>query len=135
VPPAGVRIEGLRELRRDLKVIDRRLPAELNRRLKVAAEPVRAEAARRAPKRSGALAGSLKVRTAGSRLFIGSRLPYARVVHWGGRHPIFGNRQRWVAVPPRPFIDQAARANERKIENDVFDAIEDLMTKAGFRRG
>jgi HK97 gp10 family phage protein len=136
MPVGGqVRIDGLRELRRDLKAIDKKLPRELNQRLKKVAEPIRADAAIRAPRRTGRLAGSLKVRTSGSKVFIGSRLPYARIIHYGGRHPVFGNRERWAFQPPRPFIEQAARGRAHQVENEIFDAVEDLMKKAGFTHG
>lgn len=130
----GVRVEGLRELRRDLKAIDRKLPAQLNKRLKVAAEPVRRDAAALAPRRSGRLAASLKVRSSGSRILIASSLPYAKTIHFGGRHPLFGNRDRWYTQEARPFISIAAARHADHIENALFDVVEDLMTSAGFHR-
>jgi phage gpG-like protein len=143
MPPVGqVHIQGLRELRRDLKSIDRKLPAQLNKRLKVAADPIAKDAARHAPKRTtallreprpGALARSIRVRTSGSKLFLGSSLPYARVVHWGGRHPVFGNRQVWVKEPRRPFLAEAVSRGGDNVERAVFDTIEDFMKGAGFR--
>lgn len=134
----GVQVEGLRELRRDLKAIDRKLPRDLNRGLKKAMGPVRAEAAALAPNRTGALARSLKVGTRGSAVLIRSRLPYARVAHWGGRHPLFGDRERWYPQYPkgtRPsrFVVRAAARNRDETERQLFATIERLMRDAGFR--
>jgi hypothetical protein len=129
-----VQVHGLRELRRDLKRIDKTLPRELNRRLKKAAEPIRRDAARIAPQRSGKLARSLKVGTRGSRVIVYSRLPYANIVHWGGRHPLFGNKDRWYPQKGTMFVVKAAALHVRDVENAIADSVEGLMLDAGFRR-
>lgn len=128
-----VEVEGLRELRRDLKAIDAKLPRELNKQIKRTAEPMRAEAARNAPRRTGQLAASLKVGTSGSRVRIYSRKPGASVVHWGGRHPLFGNRQRWYTQQPNPFIVRAAERRAGGLERDIAHVVESLMRNAGFK--
>lgn len=136
-PTSGVevRVEGLRELRRDLKVIDRKLPSELNRRLKKRVEvSVLPDARRIATVKRGSIAKTLKVGTRGSSVVIQSRHPGARTVHYGGRHPLFGNREHWYSQKPRPFITQALAGKTRQIEAELFDVVEDVMTKAGFRR-
>lgn len=132
---AGVRIDGLRELRRDLKRIDATLPRRLNADLKRAAEPIAVAARGFAPKGpTGRLRRQIKVRTAGSKLFIGTgRLPYGRAVHFGLRHPVFGNRQVWAANPRRPFILQAVRSGAADgLEKAIYHAIDRLMREAGF---
>lgn len=127
-----IRVEGLRELRADLKRVDATLPRELNKQLKRSAEPVRALAAARAPHRSGALARSIKIRTSGSKLFLSSKLPYAKTVHFGGRHPLFGNKDHWFSNPRRPFLQEAINARADSVERDLADTVEDLMRSAGF---
>jgi hypothetical protein len=131
--PVRVQVDGLRELRRDLKQIDRTLPRKLNAEIKRGAEPMRAEAARLAPKRTGRLAASLKVGTSGSRVRIYSRRSGASVVHWGGRHPLFGNRNRWYTQQPNPFITRAVAHQAGRLERDIAHAVEALMRNAGFK--
>lgn len=127
-----VKVDGLRELRADLKRVDATLPRELNQRLKKSAEPVRALASSKAPKRTGRLAGSIKVRTRGSRVYLSSSLPYAKVVHFGMRHPLFGMKTSWYSNPARPFLRDAVAAKAGDIQRDVADTVEDLMRSAGF---
>lgn len=130
---SSVRVDGLRELRRDLKQIDATLPRKLNAEIKRAAEPMRAEAARNAPRRTGRLAASLKVGTAGSKVRIYSKRDGASVIHWGGRHPLFGNRQRFYAQKANPFIARAAERGAGSLERDLAHAVEALMRNAGFQ--
>lgn len=131
----GVRVEGLRELRRDLKVIDRKLPAELNRNLKKRVEEsVLPDAKRLATVRRGRIARTLKVGTRGSSVVIRSTHPGARIVHFGGRHPLFGDRDHWYAQKPRPFISQALAGRTEQVEADLHETVEQTMFKAGFRR-
>lgn len=130
---ASVRVDGLRELRRDLKQIDRTLPRQLNAEIKRAAGPMRSEAAHLAPKRTGRLAASLKVGTSGSKVRIYSRRSGASVVHWGGRHPLFGNRQRFYQQKANPFLVRAAERNAGQLERDLAHAVESLMRNVGFK--
>lgn len=135
MPQSGFHVEvhGLQQLRRDLKVIDKKLPRELNKTIKAAAEPVRAQAAALAPYRTGATRASLKVGTRGSKVVIYSRRPGASVIHWGGRHPLFGDRSHWFQQRPSMFISRAATSHAGSIERDVARVVEQVMRDAGFR--
>lgn len=128
-----VEIQGMRQLRADLKRIDKTLPRQLTQTIKRAAEPIRREAAVLAPRRTGVLAASLKVGTSGSRVRIYSRAPGAKVIHWGGRHPLFGNRNHWYQQQPSLFIVKAAQHQAGRVERDIARSVETLMRSAGFR--
>lgn len=148
----GTRIDaaGLSVLRRDLAAISKDANREAIRTIRVAAEPVRRDAARRAPRGSGPvpkgrktvrgrpsnlrLYQSLKVSVTRSRVRIVSPLAHARVVHDGGRHPLFGNRERWVAVRPNPFIARAAEAGAGRMLEDLADGLDGLILRHGFHR-
>jgi hypothetical protein len=142
VPPKGrgfhVEVDGLKQLRRDLKAIDRTLPAKLNRELKQAAGPMRDEAARLAGRssihRPGYVhfADSLKVGTRGSRVVIYSNRTGAGVIHWGGRHPLFGNRDRWYAQKGNEAIPRATMKFVVRTERDLARVVERTMRSAGF---
>lgn len=130
-----VRVDGLRELRRDLRAIDRKLPAQLNTRLKaVVQSAVLPDAKRFATVTKGRIAKTLKVGTRGSSVVIRSRHPGARTVHFGGRHPLFGDRDHWYQQKPRPFVSKALAGKTRRVEAELMDTVEDVMTQAGFRR-
>ena len=130
---AADKIEGLRDLRRDLKRIDKDLPREINQSLKRTAEPIRDTAAMLAPHRTGRLAGSIRVGTRGSRLVIYSRHPAARIIHFGGRHPLFGNRDHWYEQKANPFMARALERYQFRVRRDIEATIEREMRRAGFR--
>lgn len=140
---------GLKELRRDIAAISKDANREALKAIRLAAEPVRRDAARRAPRSAKVPAGrktvtgrasrlhladSLKVSVAKGRVSIRSPLAHAKVVHWGGRHPVFGNREKWVPVRPNPFIARAAEANADRMLDDLADATERLILRHGFNR-
>lgn len=148
----GVRIEGLAKLRRSLREIDKTLDVQLRNELKEAAGPIRAEAARRAPRGTGPipasrkpkkrLADSLTISARAGGVAIRSNLPYAAVVHGRavggtvrpGRRPFdTRNRADWRAVAPRPFITEAIKGREKQVLAAAGDAIEKAAARAGWR--
>lgn len=102
---AAVKIDGLPRLRRALREVGRDV-ADLKAANAKAAALVAAASSPRAPRRSGALAASVRGNRAAGRASIaagGAALPYAGPIHWG-----------WPArnIAPNPFIVEAAQATE-----------------------
>ncbi|MEV0149106.1 MULTISPECIES: HK97 gp10 family phage protein [unclassified Nonomuraea] len=67
-----------------------------------------------------------------------ARAPHARAYENLGtpgafRHPVFGNRRRWVRQQARPFLFPAARASMAQIDTDIGVAVEAAARKHGFR--
>lgn len=98
-------VDGARELRRDLRRMGDDL-ADLKDAHAAAAALVAAEAGRRAPKRTGRLAASVRGNRAISRATVSAgraSIPYAGPIHWG-----------WAAhnIDPNPFVSDAATATE-----------------------
>ena len=62
---------------------------------------------------------------------VGSRLPYAAIHEFGGRHPLFGDRGNWYRQRPRPFLFPAARANADDTEREMTEAWQTAKRKAG----
>lgn len=98
-------VDGARQLRRDLRRMGDDL-AELKDAHAAAAALVAAEAGRRAPKRTGRLAGSVRGNRALSRATVSAgraSIPYAGPIHWG-----------WAArgIEANPFVADAATATE-----------------------
>jgi len=120
----AIQVAGLKELRRDLGVMDKALPREVSKANKAAAEIIAAEARSRAPRRSGRLATSIKAGTSGPRALVRSRLPYANTIHWGRltRGPVTG----------RPFISEAIETKKDDFIDKLGDVIEALSSRHGF---
>lgn len=102
-PSAGVRVDGLRKLRRDL----RQLPegtADLKQANQRAGQLV--VQAARPPRRSGKLSGAGRASRAVGRVSVlwgGAAVPYAGPIHWG-----------WPShnIAPQPFVVEAAQRTE-----------------------
>jgi hypothetical protein len=114
----GVRVEGLREFRRDLKRVSPEVNTGLRVELKRIGETVAAEARGAAVKRTGRYAASIRPYVAGAGVAVGSRLPQANVLHWGGTI-----RPRGVPItfPQRPVIihrpnEPITRSVQKKLE-------------------
>lgn len=124
-PASGVTTEGIRDLQRDLRAIDRKLPRELNKGMREGvSEAVLPTARRLAPVRSGRLRDSLRVGGTGARLYIRSTLPYFGPIHWG-----------WPArnIRANPFVTQAIEERLDDVVEAMGDAAEDLARHHGFR--
>jgi phage gpG-like protein len=119
-----VRVEGLRELNRDLKRLEPETAKLLRTDIRAIAERVATEAREDAVRRTGAYAGSIRVYVTQRGASIGSRLPQAGVLHFGGTI-----RPRGVPIvfPARPVISQAVDRNADRLVNEIGDAIEQAV--------
>lgn len=128
-----VRVEGLKDLRRDLKAIDRKTLGEFRTALKEGAELVRQSAV--VPHKSGDLEASLKTGTSGANALVRSRLVYANVIHWGGQVP---SKRSTSTRPKRTFprraflVDSLERRQDDVLET-LADAFEQLTARHGFK--
>jgi HK97 gp10 family phage protein len=114
----AVRVDGLRELRRNLKAIDSRAPRELNKEAKKVGQKVADRAAHYAPKDTGTLANSIKVGSRGDKITVRSPLPYAAPIHWG-----------WPSrgIRPQPFIARAAEEKREEYAEELQEAMNRLI--------
>lgn len=119
-----IRVEGLRELRREL----RRLPGELNKRMgdinKDAAEPVRERATQLVPRRTGRLAGSIRSFKAQARAQVGAgrkSIPYAGPIHFG-----------WAKrnIRPQPFLYDALDQRREQVADRWAKSMDELLDEA-----
>ncbi|GAB3251369.1 hypothetical protein GCM10027425_09260 [Alteromonas gracilis] len=124
----GVRIDGLKKLRRDLRRLGSDL-SDFKDANAAAASLVASEAAKRAPRRpgSGRLARSGRGNRAAGRasvLFGGAAVPYAGPIHWG-----------WTArgIEPQPFVAAAAQDTEARWLPLYTDAIDAAVDKVAGR--
>lgn len=135
----AVRVEGLRDLRRDLRAVEKDLGKELTEALKEGAQPVVSEAQDLAPARprSGRLRRSIKAYAVKGGVGVGSRLPYANVIHWGGTtgrgHVPGRGGSGSVKVTGTEFVRRAAESKDDEVLNDIADAVDRLLTRHGFK--
>lgn len=122
---ATVNVQGLRDLRRDLKALGKEVNRELTRDLRDALKPVAQLANARAPRgETGRLAQNTKAFVSGAKAGLRNPLPYANVIHWG-----------WPAhgIEPRKFALSAIAIRGEKIVDDLGDAFEEHARRHGFR--
>jgi hypothetical protein len=112
----AVKVNGLAELRRDLRRLEPTTAKEIQRVLKEGAEIVAREAALLAPRRTGALAESYKAYTRGARAGVRSSLPYAAVHEYGG------------TIRPRgtPILIQRSEPITRAVERQANAIVDEL---------
>jgi len=117
-----VRIEGLDELIRTLKRAGEDISEFKDAHVR-AGEIVATEAASRAPRRSGNLAGSVRSAKQAKRARVQAgraSVPYAGPIHWG-----------WPArnIEPQPFLSDAAVATESRWMEQYVKDVEAALDK------
>jgi bacteriophage HK97-gp10 putative tail-component len=122
-----VKVEGLREFRRDVRRADREVGLELQRALREVAKDVAAEAGSLAPRATGTLAGSYRGTARGASAVVRSRLPYARFIEFGF-HPRGGE----TFVEGTNPIGRAVERQEDRIVDGIGDAVDHAATRLGW---
>lgn len=66
------------------------------------------------------------------------KAPHARPLEHGGRpgfvrHPVMGNREKWVRQPARPFLWPAAAPWQREMDKNLLHVVDTVATRHGFR--
>jgi HK97 gp10 family phage protein len=125
-----VRIDGLTELLKDLKKLEPAVNKELRGKLREIVKVVAADARKRAPHKSGALAKKIVPSVTNKGASVLSKAPHARISEFGGRHPVFGHNN-WVFHPARPHVFPAVRAHQDDVRKQGAEALSDAVKKAG----
>ena len=126
----AVRIEGLADLRRDLRRAEPQVRREVTRALKEGATVVAAAASPLAPRRSGTLAASYRAGASGNSAFVRSRVPYAGVVEFGG---VIRPKGTPITIRPQPAVTRALSLKEDSIVERVGDALDGVFARTGWR--
>lgn len=130
----GIKIEGLKELRKALRDADRELPKQLRRGFNEVAVMVADEAAQRVPVQTGRLRDSIRPRstqTEGIVVMGRASVPYAGWIEFGGRIAPRGT------VIERPFIREgryllpAAKDLEPAIRRETAKVLDRMADRAG----
>ena len=124
------------------------IPGEIRRELRPAlnrvAQPVLVQARANASwstRIPGAtrISSSFSRRSAGVAITVsGRKAPHARPLENLGRpgsfrHPVFGNRDRWVSQAARPFLFSAVAGAEEDLVRETGQVVEQVARKHGFR--
>lgn len=126
----AIRVEGLADLRRDLRAMGAKAEGRgLTRALRAGAQEVAVAASPLAPRRSGDLAKSYRAGAAGTRAYVRSRLPYAAVQEFGGT---IAPRGTPITIQPRTAVTRALRAKEDAVVDRLADALDDLARQHGW---
>jgi hypothetical protein len=128
-PP--IHVEGLREFKRDIKRLEPEVAKDLRKDIAKAAGIVAAEASANAVRVTGAYARSIRPYVTARGVSVGSRLPQAGVLHFGGTI-----RPRGVPItfPARPVVSEALDRNTDRIVDALGDAVEVAAERLGWHR-
>jgi hypothetical protein len=137
--PSSIQVNGLRELRRELRRIDRDLPRQLAEVNQQGAEIVAAEMRRRAQKgphqgggRVVAISASVKAGRQQARGVVavgGARSPHALPRNFGGSIPRFHSQAR-TTIPAREFIFSSVAAKRGEVVDRYGEALDGLLRRA-----
>ena len=135
--PIVVDTRSVNRLSRDLRRAAPEAAAVARARIRAAAAVVAADAKERASF-STRIPGSIKVR--GSALGVkivagGSSAPDAAPLENHGRdgmfrHPVFGNREKWVEQQARPFLAPALDAHREMVADEIEAAVYEAVARA-----
>lgn len=123
--PQPVKVEGLADLRRALRDLEKKAPRELNKALRLAMEPVELVASSRTPRDTGRLQQSNRVAVRGTRVVLRNTQPYANTIHWG-RKTLRGSPS---VVEPRPWLYQTLQEQRGAIGALVIREVERFIER------
>lgn len=153
-PKAGIQVEGLRELTRDLRKADSAIPKQLTRVHKDLARDIVSHASARAPRRSGRLVASMRTSASAKSAAVmgprpGGKVAYFGVQEFGGTTPV----RRGVKHPVRHikpyrggtrglpwwddegagyFLHPAARDRRKAIMDGYLSTLVNILEEGGF---
>jgi len=125
----SVKTQGLNQTLRALNRVNKDAGKEVKRGLREIAKKVRADARPLAPVKTGKLAASYRYSATNKGAAVGSSLPYAGVVEFGGTI-----RPRGVPIkfkPSRP-LGRAVQKDTAHIEEELGRLFDDLARRNGF---
>lgn len=133
MPVKAVQVEGLDQLRSDLRKLDKTLPKEVGLAGKAAADIVAQAAKRRLPRNTGKTAKALRAKVSyggGAVVFGNAKVPYAGWLDFGGKRPRDPRITR-SPIPEGRYVYPALEANRDRIVREYADAVDAVLRKAG----
>jgi HK97 gp10 family phage protein len=128
----SVDIKGLDVFLRDLKKFEPEVSKDFRKRLRSIIDKVAKDAQRRAPKKTGKLSRGIKPSVTNKGAKVVSKAPHAKLFEFGGRHPVYGNKNNWVFQPAKPYLFPAARENQELVNTEALAALDHAIGQIGF---
>jgi len=129
----SLEIQGLGQFLKELKQLDPALAKSWRTRVRKVVDDVAKDARRRAPKKRGTLQKGIRPSVTQKGASLLSKAPHARIFEFGGRHPVYGNRNNWVNQPAKPHIFPAVNAGRPNVEKEALAAFDDAASEIGFK--
>lgn len=126
---SAVRVDGLRDLQRDLKVMQPDVRREVTRALKEGAVVVARAAGPLTARKSGKMAGEWRAGATQMKAYVRNRHPGAGVQEYGGTIKPKGTP---MVIKPHPAATLALERNQEKIVDHIGDAIERVASTHGW---
>lgn len=136
--PAGIKIEGLKELRRMVGKLPE-VKTGLRQDFLALGKKIASDAASRVPKKSGRAASSLRAGVSGNNAYIAggkANVPYFGWLDFGSREPIVGNLRSqgpWLDSGKGPtggrFIYPAIARNDKEIKKAALKAVDRALNE------
>ena len=123
-------VDGLAQLRRDLRRLQPEALKEVRGALKDGAEVVARASGPLAHHRTGTLAAGYRAGTGGNTAFVRNRVPYAAVHEFGGTIAPKGTP---ITIRANPAIHRAFDAKADRVIDIVGDGIEAVARRNGWR--
>ncbi len=135
----GIEITNLRAFRTQLRRAEDATPRELSAAIRKAGAPVVERAAQLAPRRTGDLSKSYRIRTSGTTGQIYSSVPYGPGAEWGlhgkwrgfRRYPAFGTG---AATGRGRFAWRAVVERQEEIAQTIADELREIVELHGWAR-
>lgn len=130
----------LRRASADLRAMSMQVRRGIRPTIKRASEPMVAQARANASW-STRIPGAIRVAVLKSGVDIRvnrRKAPHARPLEGIGgnatfRHPVFGNRSRWVSQQTRSFLDPAVEQHRGKVRKALIDLVGEAAREHGYR--
>lgn len=124
-----VEVEGLAKFRRDLNQLEPAVDKEAQKEIKQAVGKIATTAGAQAPRQSGDLAHSIRPFGSGARLGVGSKLPYAKVLEYGGT---IQPRGVPIKFQPSLFVTKAVEDHADELVEDIGNAVDRAARRVGW---
>jgi hypothetical protein len=137
--------DAFRGFQKDVKAMGAGISRELNKQFREVMRQHVLPAARSNASWSSRIPGAIKPQVTQRQIALRvarKQAPHGRPyegLQWGARgrstfrHPVFGNRNVWVAQSTRPFLQPAMDANREKAVEAAKQAVEEVARTNGFR--
>lgn len=131
-----------RQLQRDLKNLAPEYRKQFNKQIKQVGARIVSDAKSNASW-SSRIPGAIALSVTGTRIGVKAsrrKAPHARPYEGisgvfgakGFRHPVFGNRQVWVAQAARPFMAPAVKENQEAFFEEAAEIVDDAARQVGW---